>query len=202
MIYNQNRLNLEVLKQIHQLNSPARNDDTGGGCGNQSDNNYGRMIRAFERRFVDVAEELEGNKIKALLQLGSIESMEKEIDQLAIKYENLVEKLDDTTEVDYITVEDQEYNVPTIIRRWRTGLLNRKQEIIKEDKLKEKKDKMLNDDMKTLSAKENITIKLRGSTNFLAWMENISSITQKLPESTSDQKIVLVIDMTRKRSKK
>ena len=42
--------------------------------------------------------------------------MEKEIDQLARKYENLVDKLDDTTEVDYITVEDQEYNVPTITR--------------------------------------------------------------------------------------
>ena len=28
LIYNQNRLNLEVLKQIYQLNSPARNDDT------------------------------------------------------------------------------------------------------------------------------------------------------------------------------
>ena len=45
-------------------------------------------------------------------------------------------------------------------------MLNREQEIIKEDKLKEKKDKMLNDDMKTLSAKENITIKLRGPSNF------------------------------------
>ena len=54
-----------------------------------------------------------------------------------------------------MTVEDKVYNVPTIIRRWRTGLFNRKQEIIKEDKLKEKKDKMLNDDMKTLAAKEN-----------------------------------------------
>ena len=82
------------------------------------------QIRAFERRFVDVAGELGGNKIQALLQLGSIESMEKEIDQLARKYENLVAELDDTTEVDYITVEDQEYNVPTIIRRWMTGLLN------------------------------------------------------------------------------
>ena len=52
---------------------------------------------------------------------------------------------------------------------------------------------MLNDDMKTLSAKENITIKLRGPSNFLAWMENISSITQKLPESTSDLKILSII---------
>ena len=140
MIYNQNRLNLEVLKQIYQLNSPARNDDTDGGRGNQSENNNGRMIRTFERRFVDVAGELGGNKIQALLQLGSIESMEKEIDQLARKYENLVEKLDDTTEINYITVEDQEYKVPTIIRRWRTGLLNQKQELMKEEKLREKKD--------------------------------------------------------------
>merc|ERR1711915_212138 len=116
LIYNQNRLNLEVLKQIYQLNSPNRNDDTGGGRRNQNNDNEGRVIRAFERRFADIAGELGGNKIQALLRLGSLESMEKEIDQLARKYENLVEKLDDTTEMDYITVEDQEYNVPTIIR--------------------------------------------------------------------------------------
>ena len=52
---------------------------------------------------------------------------------------------------------------------------------------------MLNDDMKTLAAKENIQIKLRGPLNFLAWMENISSLTQKLPESTFDLKILSLI---------
>ena len=39
LIYNQNVLNLEVLKQIYQLNSPARNDDTGGGRGNHNNDN-------------------------------------------------------------------------------------------------------------------------------------------------------------------
>ena len=52
---------------------------------------------------------------------------------------------------------------------------------------------MLNDDMKTLAAMENIQIKLRGPSNFLAWMENISSLTQKLPESTSDLKILSIV---------
>ena len=122
-----------------------------------------------------------------------MEALEKEIDQISKKYENLAEKLDDTRDIDYINVDDQEYNVPTIIRRWRTGLLNRKQEIIKEDKLKEKRDKYLNDDMKTLATKENIQMKLRGPSNFLAWMENISSLTQRLSESTSDLKILSLI---------
>ena len=54
------------------------------------------MITAFKRRFIDIAGELGGNKIQALIQLGSIEALEKDIDQLARKYENLVEKLDDT----------------------------------------------------------------------------------------------------------
>ena len=151
------------------------------------------MIRAFERRFHDLAGELGGNKIQALIQLGSIEALEKEIDQIAKKHENLAVKLDNTRDIDYIRVDYQEYNVPTIIRRWKTGLLNRKQEIIKEDKLKDKKDKVLNDDMKTMAAKENIQIKLRGPSNFLAWMENIFSLTQKLPESTSDLKILSII---------
>ena len=122
--------------------------------------------------------------------MGSIEALEKKLDQISRKYENLAGKLDDTRDIDYIRVDDQEYNVPTIIRRWRTGLLNRKQEIIKEDKLIEKRDKMLNNDMKTLATKENIQIELRSPSNFLAWMENISSLTQKLPESTSDLKIL------------
>ena len=151
MIYNQNRLNLDVLKQIYQFNKPAWNEETSGRIGNPTDNNDGRKIRAFERRFIDLVGELGGNKIQPIVQIGSVESMEKEIDQLAKKYEILADKLEDTTEIDYITVEDQEYNVPTVIRRWRTGLLNRKQEIIKEEKLREKKDKMLNDDIKTLS---------------------------------------------------
>ena len=193
LIYNQNRLNLDVLKQIYQFNKPAWNKENGGRIGNPTDNNDGRKIRAFERRFIDLVGELGGNKIQAIVQTGSVESMEKEIDQLAKKYEILADKLEDTTEIDYITVEDQEYNVPTVIRRWRTGLLNRKQELLKEERLREKKDKMLNDDMKTLSSKENITIKLRGPSNFLAWMENITSITQKLPESTSDLKILSII---------
>ena len=52
---------------------------------------------------------------------------------------------------------------------------------------------MLNDDMKILASKENIQIKLRSPSNFLAWMENISSLTQKLPESTPDLKILSII---------
>ena len=52
---------------------------------------------------------------------------------------------------------------------------------------------MLNDDMKMLASKENIQIKLPRPSNFLGWMENISSLTQKLPESTSDIKILSLI---------
>ena len=47
--------------------------------------------------------------------------------------------------------------------------------------------------MKTLASKENTQIKLRGPSNFLAWMEYISSLTQKLPESASDLKILSLI---------
>ena len=76
------------------------------------------------------------------------------------------------------------------LRRWITGLINRRQELLKDEKLKEK---MLNEDLKTLVSKENIQIKLRGPSNFLAWMENISSLTQKIPESTPDLKILSLI---------
>ena len=29
IIYNQHKLNLEILKQVYQINGPARNEDTG-----------------------------------------------------------------------------------------------------------------------------------------------------------------------------
>ena len=44
--------------------------------------------------------------------------------------------------------------------------------------------------MKILASKENIQGKLRGPSNILAWIEHIGSLTQKLPESTSDVKIL------------
>ena len=89
------------------------------------------------------------------------------MDQVSRKCENLSEKLDDTAEIDQTRVDEQDYDVSNSLRRWRTALLNRKQELLKDEKLKEKKEKMLNEDMKTLASKENIQIKLPGPSNFL-----------------------------------
>ena len=47
--------------------------------------------------------------------------------------------------------------------------------------------------MKTSVSKDNIQVKLRGPSKFLAWIEHIGSLTQKLPESTSDLKILSLI---------
>ena len=105
--------------------------------------------------------------LNIIIQVGSIEALEKELDQVSRKCENLAERLDDTTEIDNIRVDNQEYDVSNAIRRWRTGLLNRRQELL-EVKLKEKRYKMLNDDMNSLASKENIQIKLRGPSNLLA----------------------------------
>ena len=56
-----------------------------------------------------------------------------------------------------------------------------------------KDEKALSEDMKSLASNDNIQLRLRGPSNFLAWMEHISSLTQKLPESTSDLKILSLI---------
>ena len=37
-----------------------------------TDNNEGRRIRAFEKRFVDLVGELGGNKIQAIVQIGTL----------------------------------------------------------------------------------------------------------------------------------
>ena len=64
---------------------------------------------------------------------------------------------------------------------------------MKEESAKEKVGKSLGKDMKTLVSKKNIQVKLRSPSNFLAWIEYIGSLIQKLPESTSDLKILSLI---------
>ena len=54
------------------------------------------------------------------------------------------------------------------LKRWRTALFNRRQELLKEEKMKEKQEKALGDDLKSLASKENIQVCLRGPSNFLA----------------------------------
>ena len=54
---------------------------------------------------------------------------------------------------------------------------------------KKKVEKSLSEVMKML-VKENIQVKLRGPSNFLAWIKHIGSLNQKLTESTSDLKIL------------
>ena len=72
----------------------------------------------------------------------------------------LGEKLNDTDEIDRIRVDEEDYDVSSTLRRRRTALLNCRKELIKEDKLKEKQEKAMSEDMKTLTSKENIQIKL------------------------------------------
>ena len=177
---------------MYQTNGPARNGDSGGTPTNNDDFQQ-KMIRTFKRRFRDLCGELGGNKIEAIVQVGSAEALEKGLDQVSRKCENLSEKLDDTAEIDQTRVDEQDYDVSNSLRRWRTALLNRKQELLKDEKLKEKREKMLSEDMKTPASRENIQIKLCGLSNFLTWMENISSLTQKLPESTPYLKILSLI---------
>ena len=50
--------------------------------------------------------------------------------------------------------------------------------------------------MKILVNKDNIQVKLRGPSNFLAWIKHISSLTQKLPEITQDLKILSMIKIS------
>ena len=99
------------------------------------------MIRAFYRRFRELCGESAGNKIQAIVQIGSAEALEKELDQVSRKSENLAEKLDDTAEIDYIRVDEEDYTMSNTLRGWKTELLNRRQELLKDEKLKQKQEK-------------------------------------------------------------
>ena len=105
--------------------------------------------RVFKRRSRELCAELGGNRIQAIVQIVSVETLEKELDQVSRKSDLLAEKLDDTTEIDVIIADDQEYNVYNALRR---------QEMLKDVMMKEKQEKALSEDMKSLVSKENIQV--------------------------------------------
>ena len=96
------------------------------------------LIRVFKRKFRELCAELGGNKIQAMVQIGSVEALEKELDQVSRKSDLLAEKLDDTTEIDVIVADAQEYNVSNALRRMRAALFKRRQALLKDKKMKEK----------------------------------------------------------------
>ena len=106
---------------------------------------------------------LNGNKI--LTQIGSVEAFENELDQVMRKNYLIGEKCEDTEDVEYI---EYELEVSTTLRNWRSVLLNRRQELMKEEHTREKVEKLLIEYMKTLVLKDNIQVKLRGPSNCLA----------------------------------
>ena len=63
------------------------------------------------------------------------------MDQVSRKSENLAEKLDDTAEIDYIRVDEEDYTKSNTLRGWKTELLNRRLELLKDEKLKQKQEK-------------------------------------------------------------
>ena len=64
--------------------------------------------------------------------------MERELDQVSRKSDHLAEKLDNTAEVDVIVFDDEEYNVSNSLRKLRTALLNKRQELMRDERIKEK----------------------------------------------------------------
>ena len=106
IVYNQHKLNLEILKQVYQIICPGRDEDSGGTHANNDDHEQ-RLIRVFKQRFRELCGELGGSKIQAIVQIGSAEALEKELKQVARKDDLLAEKLDDTAEIDVIMVVEQ-----------------------------------------------------------------------------------------------
>ena len=64
--------------------------------------------------------------------------MERELDQVSRKRDHLAEKLDNTAEVDVIVFDDEEYNASNSLRKLRTTLLNKRQELMRDERIKEK----------------------------------------------------------------
>ena len=88
----------------------------------------------IKKKFREFADNLSGNKIQALIQMGNLEVLEKELDQLVNKNDSLGEKCSDVEDVEYIQHGVNDLEVSSTLRNWRSNLLNRKQELLKRRK--------------------------------------------------------------------
>ena len=113
VIHNQNRLNLDVLRQVYHI-PDQRDNGVSGSADRQGDEVEQRLRRAF--KICELCDVLSDNKIQAIRQIGSVEALEKELEQVAKKNDVLGEKCEETDDVDFIVYEDQEYEVSTTLR--------------------------------------------------------------------------------------
>ena len=81
VINNQNRLNLNVFRQIYQMPAQGTNENSGG-ADRPVDEAEERIKRSFKKKFRDLCNMQAGNKIQALPQLGSVEVLEKELEKV------------------------------------------------------------------------------------------------------------------------
>ena len=98
-----------------------------------------------------------------------------------------------TEDVENIRHETENLEVCSVLRRWRASLLNRKQEILKEEKKKEKQEKSLSEDMNMQVTKDKIQVKLMGPSNSLTSMSYIEKLTQNLPDGINNLKILSLV---------
>ena len=115
VIHNQNRLNLDVLTQVYCM-PDERENGVSGSADRQVDEVEQRLRRAFKKKICELCDVLSGNKIQVIMQIGSVEALEKELEQVVKKNDVLGEKCEETEDVDFILYEDQEYEVSTTLR--------------------------------------------------------------------------------------
>ena len=65
--------NLEILKQVYQMLAQASNENAAGVSAGDDENDQ-RLKRAFKKRFREICGQLYGNKIQAIVQIGTVEA--------------------------------------------------------------------------------------------------------------------------------
>ena len=76
VIYNKNRENLEIYREIYQQDSGGNTKEEARGY----ENNEDLLKRNFRKKFRELADKLTGTKIQSLFQLGELEALEKEVE--------------------------------------------------------------------------------------------------------------------------
>ena len=89
-------------------------------------------------------------------------------------------------------IDGEEYEVDNTLINWRSALHNRRQELMKDERTKERSEESQRGHEGYSEQGEHPKC-LRGPSNFLAWIEKISSLTKKLPETTSNLKVLSLI---------
>ena len=102
------------LFEIYQKDTRGNTRDDARGYKNNED----CLKRNFRKKFRELTDNFTGGKIQSLIQLGDLETLEKEVELVMKKSDSLAEKCINTEDVEFIHHGTNDLEVSSVLRKW------------------------------------------------------------------------------------